>query len=287
MIPCEGISVETETSVSTPDCVVELKTYDWNTLDFVGWRHPSCSIALVINHPSSTRTYWRIDGEKGSIETGMFAAVPGNFDYQVRQACGLKRTVTCTVEDDVFTQTTGAPADWFNPDFVNQLGSEDARPRRILNVIGQELIIPRLAREVAIEGYCLVLLAEVARITRRIRHRQPHGSARLSLQQLRRLKELIDSNLHCGPTVTMMARELGMSRSHLSRLFKASTGSTLQAHVEAARLARIQELLTHTSLPLKAIAARVGISSGNYLSAAFSRSMGLSPSDYRQRSRAS
>jgi len=36
MIPGEGISIETEASVSTPDCVVEFKTYDWNTADYVG-----------------------------------------------------------------------------------------------------------------------------------------------------------------------------------------------------------------------------------------------------------
>ncbi|MND01751.1 HTH-type transcriptional activator RhaR [compost metagenome] len=44
----------------------------------------------------------------------------------------------------------------------------------------------------------------------------------------------------------------------------------------------MQELLLHSDLPLKAIAARAGVSSANYLSAAFIRSMGMSPSDYRR-----
>jgi AraC family transcriptional regulator len=208
------------------------------------------------------------------------------MDYHVQQDLGIKRTVTCAVKDDHFADVTGVDADWFNPEFVNRLAYDDAAPRRILSAIGDELMTPRLARDVSIEGYCLVLLSEVARIAGRIKTEEGRSSAGLSRGQIDRLRELIEAKLHERLSVGMMADELGMSRGHLSRLFKATTGSTLKGYVESARLARIETLLAHSSLPLKTIASRVGLSSANYLSVAFARRSGMSPRQYR-RSRAS
>ena len=138
---------------------------------------PSASIALVINRPASTRTYWRVQGKRQPIETGLFAAVPGNMDYHVRQDRGIKRTVTCAVKDDHFANVTGVDADWFNAAFVDRLAYDDAAPRRILEAIGEELTTPRLARDVAIEGHCLVLLSEVARIAAYVYSLSHPGSA--------------------------------------------------------------------------------------------------------------
>jgi transcriptional regulator GlxA family with amidase domain len=104
----------------------------------------------------------------------------------------------------------------------------------------------------------------------------------LGRDQISRIKEMIHARLHDGLTIAGLANQMGISRRHLGRLFKAATGTTLQDYVAAARLARVQELLLHSDLPLKTIAARAGVSSANYLSAAFIRSMGVSPSDYRR-----
>ena len=85
-----------------------------------------------------------------------------------------------------------------------------------------------------------------------------------------------------GAPITTRAPSIATERA----LFKVTTGSTLKTYVESVRLGRIETLLAHSSLPLKTIASRVGLSSANYLSAAFTRRSGMSPRQYR-RSRAS
>src|SRR5205814_1857930 len=69
----------------------------------------------------------------------------------------------------------------------------------------------------------------------------------------------IESNLASPLPVPQVARAAGVSHNHLTRLFRAQTGSTVVAYIRDRRLARAHHLLRESTLPIAVIAATVGI----------------------------
>jgi AraC family transcriptional regulator len=87
----------------------------------------------------------------------------------------------------------------------------------------------------------------------------------------------IESNLVHTLTVAQVARVAGVSHNHLTRLFRAETGSTVVAYIRRRRLARARHLLRESTLSIPAIAAAVGIADLQAFNKACHRELGASP----------
>lgn len=83
-------------------------------------------------------------------------------------------------------------------------------------------------------------------------------------------------------TVTSVAAALGCSRSHLYGVF-ARLGHTVAGRLREVRMDHARRLLRGTSLPVTAIAFRVGYDSDAAFSRAFRTQQGETPRDYRSR----
>jgi transcriptional regulator GlxA family with amidase domain len=68
-----------------------------------------------------------------------------------------------------------------------------------------------------------------------------------------------------------------VSHNHLTRLFRAETGSTVVGYVQARRMARARHLLTSSTLPIPAVAASVGIPDLQAFNKTCRRERGASP----------
>ena len=77
---------------------------------------------------------------------------------------------------------------------------------------------------------------------------------------LQRAITLIESRLESEILIAQLAREVGLSHNHLTRLFVAQCGQTAIGYVRARRTQRATHLLRRSTLPIKTIAAQVGIS---------------------------
>lgn len=90
---------------------------------------------------------------------------------------------------------------------------------------------------------------------------------------------------HVDQTVPLDALEerFGVSRRHMSRLFREFTGLSIGEFQQRARLDKACELLGATDLPIGEIAFRVGFDSGAALAHAMRRADGRSPSEIRKR----
>lgn len=86
-------------------------------------------------------------------------------------------------------------------------------------------------------------------------------------------------------TLTEAARFVNLSPSHLSRQFKAQLGVKFVDYVTAKRIRRVKMMLTHTDLPVLKIASTLGFQPVNYLSRAFKKETGLTPTEFRRLSR--
>ena len=85
------------------------------------------------------------------------------------------------------------------------------------------------------------------------------------------------------PRVSQLARQLHLSINTLTRRFDRALGRGVQQEIQRVRAAAARELLLSGNLPQKQIARRVGYSSVQHMSAAFSRQLGATPGALRRK----
>ncbi len=79
----------------------------------------------------------------------------------------------------------------------------------------------------------------------------------------------------------IVARQVGMSYFHFSRVFKQSMGMSPTNYIAERRIERAKELLNETELPISEIALRSGFSSQSHFHTAFRKLAGTTPRVFR------
>ncbi|PDO10507.1 MAG: hypothetical protein BLM47_06755 [Candidatus Reconcilbacillus cellulovorans] len=95
------------------------------------------------------------------------------------------------------------------------------------------------------------------------------------------LRHYADSEL----SVRGICAHLHVSAGYFCSLFKRETGMTFGQYVLGVRMEAAKELLRSTDLKTFEIAERVGYADPNYFSFCFKKAVGLSPKEYRHRTR--
>lgn len=83
--------------------------------------------------------------------------------------------------------------------------------------------------------------------------------------------------------VAEMARRMGLSERHLSRLCREGAGMAPQELIHAAVLREASRMLAYTRLQVAEVGHRLGFDDPAYFSRFFQRGTGFSPRDYRAR----
>jgi AraC family transcriptional regulator len=94
---------------------------------------------------------------------------------------------------------------------------------------------------------------------------------------------LIESRLQQGPTLDDIARETGLSRYYLSRVFAEETGTTLAAYVRARRLSEAAKALLAGAPNILEVAIGAGYGSHEAFTRAFRAEFGSTPEEVRSR----
>jgi len=100
--------------------------------------------------------------------------------------------------------------------------------------------------------------------------------------RLREAAAFLSADLDRSMALAQVAKQVGMSPSNLSHLFKSSFAVTPIRYRETQRLKHAASLLLATDLPLKDIAIQSGFSDAFHFSRRFRNHFGQSPSQYRQ-----
>ena len=79
-----------------------------------------------------------------------------------------------------------------------------------------------------------------------------------------------------------LARDIGLSRSYTSRIFRQQTGGSINEYLLTRRLKRSCDLLRTTEMSVDAIAAKVGFQEATYFITCFKRMMRQTPLQYRK-----
>ncbi len=78
-----------------------------------------------------------------------------------------------------------------------------------------------------------------------------------------------------------VARAVGITPSHLSRLMKQELGASFAKYLTTVRISAALTLMRQGDMKIKDIAQKVGYSTQHYFSTAFKKVLGLSPVEYR------
>ncbi|WP_042349575.1 AraC family transcriptional regulator [Bacillus massiliigorillae] len=100
--------------------------------------------------------------------------------------------------------------------------------------------------------------------------------------RLQHLFYFIDDHIEEKLTLYRLAKEVYISESHLSLLFRKNIKMSPIEYVRHVRLQKARELLLTTDLSLMAISEMIGFSSQTQLSRAFREMIGVSPMEYRK-----
>jgi AraC family transcriptional regulator len=147
----------------------------------------------------------------------------------------------------------------------------DWRATVLAHRVSRELARPDAFTSLALEGLALEIEVAVAR-ERAGRHHEPRLDA---------VREMLLDDLSSPPSLSSIAREIGLHPSHLARLFRAHYGESIGEHGRRLRLEWVAYLLERSDEELASIATRSGFSDQSHLTREFKRHYGVTPGRYR------
>jgi AraC family transcriptional regulator len=106
---------------------------------------------------------------------------------------------------------------------------------------------------------------------------------KLAPWQIRRIADFVESKIGEPIRIADLAVQVGVSIGHFHRAFRATTGRTPLAYINAARVHRAASLLATEDLSVAALALRVGFLSPSYFMRVFRQIIGTSPSVLRKK----
>ncbi len=160
------------------------------------------------------------------------------------------------------------------------IGFRDSAITMALQNIAAELKHPDSISVTMVESQVMQLFVQMFRLHGVCPHPAKGG---LSAFDLKRAIDMMKACTGSGPTLTDLAREIGISRFHFCRAFKQSMGMTPHAFFGRLRLERSAEQLRHTHLSATDIAMECGFGSSSHFAVAFKKAFGISPTEYRRR----
>jgi AraC family transcriptional regulator len=137
--------------------------------------------------------------------------------------------------------------------------------------VSRELARPDAYTPLALEGLALELTATVAR-----GRDNGHGQPRLEA-----VREILVRDLAALPSLSQIAREIGIHPSHLARTFRAQYGESVGEYGRRLRLEWAAQRLANSDEVLSSVAARAGFADQSHFTREFKRRFGVPPGRYR------
>jgi AraC family transcriptional regulator len=162
-----------------------------------------------------------------------------------------------------------------------RFGVHDRAVSEILNLLVAEVESGGSAGALYVDSLALALTVRSLFLGER-RPGRSHGTPTLSRPKLFRIQDLIESRLEADLTLQELAAEIGYSRSHFLRMFRAATGLTPHRYVLQRRIERARRLLREADISIAEVAYSCGFSSQAHLTLAFRKESGLTPAEYRR-----
>lgn len=100
--------------------------------------------------------------------------------------------------------------------------------------------------------------------------------------ELSSIKAYLDEHYAEKIVLDDLAERFFINKFYMTKIFKATYGTTIINYLISKRITRAKQLLRFTDLTMDEISVEVGMDSANYFSRAFHKVEGISPSEYRK-----
>lgn len=181
----------------------------------------------------------------------------------------------------------------FNADIIGRRLAEEIDPSRLSDarllfhdervltlarLIAAECLNPEPLHDLYGDGLALSLIIDVMKLSKAPVRRR----SKLAAWQLHRSMEFIEQNCLRNIRLEELADLTGLSQSHFSHAFKASTGVAPHQWQTNARLERAKQLLSQGKSSLPAIASETGFSDQAHFTRVFRKNTGTTPAHWRK-----
>lgn len=165
---------------------------------------------------------------------------------------------------------------------VRQSGFQDSLVTQIGLSLWQELECRSAGSKLYAQSAAQMLAVHLLRNygSAKIDITMPRG--KLSSQQINMVTEFVWANIREELSLDEMARLVGFSPYHFTRLFRQSTGHTPHQFVLRQRIEFAKRLIRSCDMPLIQVAIESGFASQSHMTQMFRRFLGITPKSYRE-----
>jgi AraC family transcriptional regulator len=164
---------------------------------------------------------------------------------------------------------------------VPQLGCQDPLVKALMAAMLDDDLDAGPDGRLARDSWFEALLTRLVHNSSSLTIATPRARNTLAPRTLARLKAHIEANLADEVSLDSLAEVAGLSRFHLCRSFRETTGYPPHAWLTRSRIATARRLLRSTDLPIHEIARQCGFASPNQFATSFRKAMGITPSAFR------
>lgn len=155
---------------------------------------------------------------------------------------------------------------------------QDPRFLHLAELIAAECLNPQPLHDLYGDGLTLALFIDLMKINRSAGRKR----SQLAAWQLRRAVDYIEENVARNVRLEELANLTGLSQSHFSHAFKASTGMAPHQWQTSARIERAKEMLMKSDRSLTTVAAETGFADQAHFTRVFRKTVGTTPALWKR-----
>ena len=207
--------------------------------------------------------------------------LPPGQAVRTRWNSGRLRTISCSFRTELLADYPELLSFLSSLDGDHQFNLDSPFLHAGLTRIADEVVTPGLDSGFMVRSLLFAICGEIRRATLGQPVPQECDGA-LSPGQMTMLRQVLHESGKL-PTVVDLAQHCGVTSRALSPLVKRATGVTLRHYIARERLNRAKALLDDQKLMVKQVAYSCGFASAAAFTAAFRKTTGMTPVEYRTR----
>jgi AraC-like DNA-binding protein len=194
----------------------------------------------------------------------------------IRTACSTGGDVQCYLTPFTINDPTSAHV-------VPRQTGIPAKIGDLITQIHAELPAATLRARLAVKTYVkMILMLLVNYFSESRQTKEIFANAQRNVEQLRPLFEFLDK--HCSHPIRAEdgARVMGMSKWQFNRFLNNVTGYSFITYLNLFRIAKAQNLLASSEMPISQLSLEVGFCDQSYFGVVFRRFVGVTPLQFRR-----
>lgn len=218
------------------------------------------------------------DGVHQTLETNQYVILPAGFEHEYGSAKDTPWTIYwlhfAGTLAPFYAQNADTPHS-IQPGINSRISNRITIFEEIFKVLSEGLVDENLHYSASLLHHFLGTL----------RYIQPYRDAETEQKNtgfIEAVKHFMAENIERHITLQQLADYIGMSASHLSMRFRQQTGNSPIQYLNKLRVEKAAEMLRESDMQINQISYKVGFEDPLYFSRMFSKTMKLSPKEYRK-----